>query len=693
MAILEIAAVTSVLCTAVYARRRSTSVLSSVQKVMKRLDRRYQTWIKTRLDPRLFGQQRQQQMALLAHEDQPALPSAPEQDINRRLGFATIAFGSAVLSATVLPAMSLVMIGMVTFLTARHAAEAYHDLRQNGKVTLNLITTIYFIGMWLAGYFVFGTAISILYNLGTKLRFVMEADSRDRLQHVFGQQSRVALRVIDGVELEVATEELQVGDMIVVNAGEALPIDGVITDGLAQIDQHMLTGEAQPVEKQPGDAVFAGTLVLSGRVFVQVEQAGDQTMATRIGDILVETAAHKTAIESRGLELADKGALPNLVVSLVAYPFFGLTGATAALGAGFGYNLRTVSILSMFNYLQLAAQQSILVKDARALEQLQTIDTFVFDKTGTLTQEIPEVARIHGCHPDYTEDDVLRYAAAAEYRQTHPIAKAIIAAASDLDLPEIQDASYEVGYGIQVSLEGQQIRVGSLRFMQLEDMLLPERITSLQTACQQQGHSLVLVACGDAVIGALELHTRLRPETTSVLDDLRRRGLRLVIISGDQTEPTRHLAEALGVDDYFAETLPENKATLITQLQREGRKVCFIGDGMNDAIALQQADVGISLCGATTIATDAAQIVLMDRGLARLDDLLNLAHQFDRTMQQGFWTTMVPGIICVGGVFFLHFGIVAAEVLFQAGFFSGLGVAMKPLWDQKKQRLSDNSNS
>jgi Cu2+-exporting ATPase len=170
-----------------------------------------------------------------------------------------------------------------------------------------------------------------------------------------------------------------------------------------------------------------------------------------------------------------------------------------------------------------------------------------------------------------------------------------------------------------------------------------------------------------------------------VLADLRRRKLRLAIISGDQEEPTRHLAEELGIENYFANTLPKDKAALIAQLQEEGRVVCFIGDGINDAIALKQADVSISLRGATTIATDVAQIVLMDPSLARLEDLIELSHQFDRTIAQGVTTTMLPGIVCVGGVFFLHFGIVAAELLFQLGFFSGLGVSMLPLLQEQRK--------
>ena len=362
-------------------------------------------------------------------------------------------------------------------------------------------------------------------------------------------------------------------------------------------------------------------------------------------------------------------------------------GATAVLGAGFGFNLRTCSMLGTLNYLQIAARNTILIKDGRALERLRQVDTIVFDKTGTLTLEQPTVAQLHCCQAGVSEEALLTYAAAAEYRQPHPIAKAILSAAAErnLALPAIDAASYEVGYGIKVTIDGQLIRVGSDRFMALEAIVIPESMQAVQAICRQKGRALVMVARDNQLLGALELHATLRPEVETVLSDLRQHGLALAIISGDQEEPTRDLAHALGIETYFANTLPENKATLIEKLQSEGRVVCFIGDGINDAIALKKADVSISLRGATTIATDTAQIVLMDQSLAKLGDLLDLAKNFDKTIQQGFWTTVVPGVICIGGVFFLHFGIVAAEILFQLGFFSGLGVAMLPLFNEKRQ--------
>jgi len=665
---------------------------ANIQTALTKLDARYQLFIQTKLDPLLGGEARHQQMDLLASDTKlqvnDILTNTDDAEINRYLGLSVSLMGVATLSTLLFPPLLLLTTAGAIYLTWPVYKAAYQSIRQEKRVKTELIVALYMSGMWLNGYFVFGAFVCALFFLGTKVLFQMEGRSRKGITDIFGQQPRFAWRVVDGVEVQTAVAELQAGDVIVVNAGEPIPVDGVITHGTASIDQHMLTGEAQPAEKSIGDPVFAATLMLTGRVQIQVEKAGAETAAAQIGEILAQTANYQTELESRGLQLADQGALPNLLLGLLAIPLRGFVGATAVLGAGFGFNLRTCSMLGTLNYLQIAARNTILIKDGRALERLRQVDTFVFDKTGTLTLEQPTVAQLHCCQEGLSEEELLTYAAAAEYRQPHPIAKAILSAAAErnLALPAIDAASYEVGYGIKVTVGGQLIRVGSDRFMALEAIVIPESIQAVQAICRQKGRALVMVARDNQLLGALELHATLRPEVETVLSDLRQRGLALAIISGDQEEPTRDLAHALGIETYFANTLPENKATLIEQLQSEGRVVCFIGDGINDAIALKKADVSISLRGATTIATDTAQIVLMDQSLAKLGDLLDLAKNFDKTIKQGFWTTIVPGVICIGGVFFLHFGIVAAEILFQLGFFSGLGVAMLPLLNEKRQQ-------
>jgi len=253
-----------------------------------------------------------------------------------------------------------------------------------------------------------------------------------------------------------------------------------------------------------------------------------------------------------------------------------------------------------------------------------------------------------------------------------------------LPLPEIEEACYEIGYGIKVRIDELLIRVGSDRFMNMEAIALPAAVLNLKAQSQAQGHSLVMIAVDQQLVGVIELQPTLRPEVQALIGELHRRQLKTYIISGDQEGPTRKLAADLGIDGYFANTLPEQKASLVEQLQAEGRTVCFVGDGINDGVALRKANVSISLRGATTVATDAAQIVFMDADLRYLTTLFDLAQEFVQTMKAGFWTTIIPGAICIGGVFFLHFGVYAGIALYNMGLLAGLTTAMSPLWRHRQ---------
>lgn len=648
--------------------------------LVNRADQAGQRFIQQNFDPLLTDSTRQTQLDQL-NDDTPVTTNEIEQKVNRLIVLSGVTMGLATISTYLFPVLLIPTLSLGIYLMLPVYQRTFTSLIKKRQIKMDFLASLYLTGFWMAGYYIFASFAVGFYFMGVKIVRKMEGRSLENLTNLFGQQPRLVWQLVDGVEIQVPLSTLQVEDVVVVNAGEPLPVDGVVIEGLGSVDQNMLTGESQPVEKEVGDTVFTSTLLLSGRLFIQVEKTGQNTLSAKIEDILKQTASYKNDNELKGQKLADKTILPNLAISLLAFPLVGPRGAIAVLGAGFGMNMRWVSLLSTMNYLTIASRHKILIKDGRALERLKDVDTIVFDKTGTLTIDQPHVAQVHVVQTGLSSDELLTYAATAEYRQPHPIAKAIISAAEKrgLKLPTIEDANYEVGYGISVLVKEKRIRVGSSRFLIQEGLTIPPQIETLQTSSETQGFALVLVAVDDQVAGALELHATIRPEAKQVIQDLQKRNLSIVIISGDQEEPTKKLALELGIDSYFANTMPENKANLIKQLQEDGRVVCFIGDGINDAIALKQADVSISLLGATTIATDTAQVVLMDQSLNELNYLLALAHKFDNTLRTGFITTIVPGVICVSGVFLAGFGIYAAEILFQLGFFSGLSVAMRPL--------------
>jgi Cu2+-exporting ATPase len=337
--------------------------------------------------------------------------------------------------------------------------------------------------------------------------------------------------------------------------------------------------------------------------------------------------------------------------------------------------------LAMLTSLALSARKGILVKDGRALELMSEVDTVLFDKTGTLTRERPDVGRVIVCDR-FGEERILQYAAAAEKRFTHPIARAILHKAHELRLPELvtDDTQYRVGFGITVHVDGHSVKVGSARYMRMEGIEIPAVVCEAMDECSRLGNSLVMVAVDGRLSGALELVASVRPEVRGIVEGLRSRGVKhMAIISGDHEGPTKQLAERLGMDRYFAQVLPQDKAKHVEELQKEGRTVCFVGDGINDSIALKQANVSISLRGASSIATDTAHVVFLEESLERLLDLRDIAHDLDRNVRRSWNLILAPNALCIAGAFTMGFGIMASVVTNNVAAMAALANGMLPL--------------
>jgi len=604
---------------------------------------------------------------------------AVEKEINRYITVSSISLVLTTLGALAYSPLTVLSIPFLIYACVYRLKETYSITVNERQISAALVDSIAIVGTMITGNY-FATALFLtFYYYSRKLLRKTEDHSRKHLINIFGKQPRSVWVISNGVELEIPFNKLKQSDIVVVNAGETIPIDGRISSGTANIDQHVLTGESQPIEKGQDDNVFASTVVLEGQIYIRVEKTGKETAAAQIGLILDNTADFKASMQSYGERIIDKGALPTLAVSVVTLPILGAKSALAALNTGFGYQMRITAPLSMLNFLTIASKNGILIKDGRSLELLSQVDTVVFDKTGTLTEEQPHIGKIHCCG-DIDENELLAYAAAAEYKQTHPIALAILAEVKrqKLNVVPIIQAKYEVGYGIKVTVETKVVRVGSVRFMEMEGIPIPSKMNILQKEGMEQGHSLVFIALNDQLAGVIELYPTIRPEAKQIIAQLKQRGLSMYIISGDHEQPTRNLAQKLGVDNYFAETLPEDKANLIAQLQQEGKVVCFVGDGINDSIALKKSQVSISLRGASTVATDTASIILMDGHLKQLEQLFGIAKSFNANMKNNLNLSIIPGVICWGGVFFLNFGIVTTILLYDASLLVGVWNAMSP---------------
>ena len=592
-----------------------------------------------------------------------ALAAADQQDkldkLDLDLAICTVSLPVAAAAQLAFPPLIPIAAALFTYTAWPSFKGAYEVVIKERRVGVDILDSLVVLGCLGTLQLLPGAVMAWCLSFGRLLVKKTEDNSRKMLLNAFGKQPRFVWLFQDGVELEVPLERVAKGDVVVVHTGDAVPVDGHIIDGLAMIDQHALTGESTPAEKGVGDRVYASTILVAGKIFVSVEQAGNETATAKISQILNDTAGYKLTSQNKGERLADKAVLPTIAVSGLAYSTLGPFAAVAVLNSDLGTGIRMAAPLAMLSSLSLCAQKGILVKDGRALELMNEIDTVLFDKTGTLTRERPEVGEIVTAH-GHGETEVLLYAAAAERKFHHPIALAILHKAEEmgLELPTTDETQYKVGYGISVGVRGHLIRVGSRRFMEMEGIDIPKSIEDKLEAVHEDGDTMVMVAIDDKLGGALELRAALRPEVKDIIAGLRARGIKhLAIISGDHEAPTRKLAEELGMDRYFAQVLPADKADYVEQLQKEGRKVCFVGDGINDSIALKKANVSISLRGATTIATDTAHIVFLEQGLGKLCELRDIARNLDHNIRRSWGMIIVPNVSCVVGVFTLGLGV------------------------------------
>ncbi|OUD12290.1 heavy metal translocating P-type ATPase [Thioflexithrix psekupsensis] len=629
----------------------------------------------------LVGTERQEQQKSIDPENPnlQGIDKAQQQRSGNNMLLSVGAVGLAALGM-VSPAFYLLGSAAVIYL-GRHVYQlVWQDIKRGHIISVYLVSSLLVLGMIATGQLLYSAIAAVLSGFMVRLIKNAENNSQQRLINVFSEHPTQVWIEKEGIEIEIEFADIQLGDIVIVQAGEIIPVDGEIRHGFASIDQHILTGESQPVERGIGEKVLAATLVLAGRIHIVVETAGEETVAANIGKMLNNTKSYKNEVMLRGKKIADSMLPLELGGSLVTWALLGPLPALGVLWSGLGYRMIMFGPISVLNYLQVLSRRGILIKDGRVFESLRQVDTIVFDKTGTLTEEQPTIGVIHVL-ADYDENQVLQFAASAEHRQPHPLARAIIhkAKTQGLTLEVSEQASYEVGYGIKVQLQQHTVRVGSARFMQREGLPLPLEINKLQQQAEEQGHSLVYVAVDEEVAGVLEIQPSIRPEALELMQYLKQRGITTYIISGDHEQPTRNIAQKLGVDHYFAETLPENKAQRVKQLCDAGKFVCFIGDGINDAIALKSAQVSISLKGASSAATDTAQIIFMDGTLVLLKRLFEFSDEFEETMQRNVAISFAPGIVNIAGIYLLHFGLTTSMILFYGGTVVGLANSLLPL--------------
>jgi Cu2+-exporting ATPase len=454
----------------------------------------------------------------------------------------------------------------------------------------------------------------------------------------------------DGSTEEVPVVGLRSGDLLLVRPGASVPADGVVERGESDVNEAMITGESRPVKKEPGAKVIAGTINGDASLRVRVTATGEQTALAGIMRLVKEAQTSK----SRTQVLADKAAARLFYIALgVAV----LTAIAWTLATGFNVEViarvATVLVIACPHALGLAiplvvaittakgAHNGILVRDRLALERARLIDTIIFDKTGTLTEGRFGVVGA-AVAPGVDEDRALALAAAIEGDSEHTIARGIRTAAEQrkLALPPVTDFEALKGRGVKAQSEGRTVYVGGPRLLESLNASAPPEIAAFEAAASGRGQSTVYLLSGRQVVAALALADVIRPESRAAVQRLHEMGVQVAMLTGDAEAVARSVAEELGIDQYFAQVLPEHKDQKVLELQRQGRKVAMVGDGVNDAPALTRADVGIAIGSGTDVAVQSAGIILMKSNPLDAVKVIELSRASYRKMIQNLiWAT------------------------------------------------------
>lgn len=473
------------------------------------------------------------------------------------------------------------------------------------------------------------------------------------LRKLAALQVRTAHRLAaDGREKDVAVDAVRVGDRLVVRPGERLPVDGTIVEGTAHIDESMLTGEPFPVVRSEGGRVVGGTVDRDGRLVVEATAVGDETVLAQIVRLVEGAQAGKLPVERIADRVVRVFAPAVLVAALLSFVGWMLSGApvnvalvaaVAVLVVACPCALGLATPVAIAVGTGRAAELGVLFRKGEALETLARADTVLFDKTGTLTRGRPVLVGRDGPDPD----EALGLAAALEASSNHPLGRAVVEAArgSGTAIPAATDVRAEPGLGLRGRVEGRTVLVGSRRFLLGCGV---DGVTEDAPGSDTPARGTAVHVAADGVYrGRLLVADPLRPEARAVVDALRDRGLRLAMVSGDSREPARAVARTLGLDEVHAEVLPGEKARVVRALQESGRRVAFVGDGINDAPALARADVGLALADGTDIAIESASVILARGELAGVVTAIDTARRTLRAVRLNLFWAFVYNVLLI----------------------------------------------
>ncbi len=559
----------------------------------------------------------------------------------------------------------------------QYYVNGYKSIR-NGSANMDVLVALgssaaYFYSIPIAfglipghAYFETSAVIITLVKLGKYFEAKAKGGASDAIRRLMDLRPRKAYIVRDGIEIEVPVDQVEVGDIVLVHPGEKIPVDGVVVDGRSSVDESMLTGESLPVEKVPGESMIGGTINKLGLLKFEATKIGKETALAQIIKLVEEAQASKAPIQN----LADKISaifvpivIGIAIVTFIVWYFF------VPLGPGADVSLFTRALINTVAVLVIAcpcamglatptavmvgtgkgAELGILIKKSESLERAGDITTVVLDKTGTITRGQPAVTKVYRYEFDGNEDDLIRLAASVEKGSEHPLGEAITAEANarSLSLSDPLGFSAIAGHGVKAEVEEQQILVGNRRLLESNNIDINAAQADLD-ALEEGGNTALLVAVNKRLAGVIGVADTIKDGSQEATQSLRDMGLEVVMVTGDNHRTANAIGKQVGVDAVLAEVLPGDKAARVKALQSEGHIVAMVGDGINDAPALAQADIGIAIGTGTDVAMASAPVVLISGDLRGVPKAIALSRRTLRTIKQNlFWaffynTILIP---------------------------------------------------
>jgi Cu+-exporting ATPase len=527
-------------------------------------------------------------------------------------------------------------------------------------------------------YFEAAAVIVTLVLLGQ----VLELRARDRTSGAIKALLKLAPKIAhhidaDGNEMDIPLEDVAVGDRLRVRPGEKIPVDGQVLDGSSHVDESMLTGEPIPVRKSQDDKLSAGTTNGSSSIVMRADRVGGDTLLSQIVHMVAQAQRSRAPVQ-RLVDRVSAWFVPTVVITAVVAAVvwgsigpeprlaFALLVAVSVLIIACPCALGLATPMSIMVGVGRGAQAGVLIKDAEALERLEKVATIVVDKTGTLTEGRPSLQRVIPAI-GFDEDQVLRLAAAVESSSEHPLGRAIIEGAQgrEINVPAVREFDSDPGLGVWGDVEDEIVRIGNLRLMQRHNIAV-DALAEAAERERQRGATAIFVSIGDSPAGVLVVEDAVKETTPAAIEALRREGVRVVMLTGDNQRTAEAVGRRLGLDEVIADVLPEDKAKIVKRLQQEGAVVAMAGDGVNDAPALAQADIGIAMGTGTDVAMESAGVTLVNGDLQGIVRAVKLSRRTMRNIRQNLVFAFgynAIGVPLAAGVLYPAFGLLLSPVI------------------------------